>query len=253
MRLRSPLTLAGVFCGATLAISACGSSASPSSTTSSPSPSPTLAQAHQERPSATPEQATQGVLRFKYVEPSGVTVAVKFSYSRQFVADDPQLVTTWHSLSSLAPTTTCAQNPSRDVVVVGALSLENLTPDYPPTGLAFRMIRPDVWNANTAGMYQGQFYIHTTGHEDCDPDYEFVAPDLSGTSSWGPAPVEYVIPSGFGPSGYESFVKAELKNIKIQAFAPQGGLCDCVLRPGEGTRNPYTSEKASIELRANLT
>lgn len=237
------LLLAGLLGG-------CGSSGedTPQSlAVASDDPSTTAAQI--ESTPAAPVSAPTGKVAFAYVEPDGVTVEATLTYSQPYAADDPGLAALWQAMTTLAPPTTCAQDPSRDVVVVGSLSFRNDDPGFAPTDLAVRFIRPQ---AEDDQVLQSQFYVHPGGEDGCDTNSDFVRPAMADSGTWGPVPVEYVIPGANGPSGFAPFVQAALEDVEIQDFAPEGGPCNCTLQPGAGTRGKYDSPSPELYARLDL-
>lgn len=151
---------------------------------------------------------------FTYVEDSGVKVSALLSVTQVGVATSETFLQAWRSLAPTAPATTCAETPTRDAVILGAVSFANETPGFEPENLSLRIL--------AASVSPTFLYWHANGDSSCaDRDGALTVSSTDGEV--GPIPFELVLEGVVGPNGVDQAMEAQaLSDLEIQLATPDG-------------------------------
>ncbi|MFA6299417.1 MAG: hypothetical protein WC642_09630 [Nocardioides sp.] len=161
---------------------------------------------------------------FSYAEDSGVQVSAVLTVTQVAYATSETFLQAWASLAPTAPGTTCAETPTRDAVVLGAVSFTNETPGFEPENLSIRILAADVSPTF--------LYWHANGDTTCaDRDAALTLTTTDGEV--GPIPFELVLEGIVGPNGVDAEQEAQaLSDLEIQLATPNGSSR---LLAGKGT------------------
>lgn len=150
-----------------------------------------------ELPSLTPMSIT-------YIAGDGTKLRVTFELSSLMPATDPRIAAFFSTYSGAAP---CAPDQGRDTVSVGTARFDNLTPDF-STSMQLEMTSYD-FNKNDSemlGVAYGDGAQCPAGGDAAS--FGYLNPEITG-ATWGPVPIELVVPDAYSPSrpGGDSIAK----------------------------------------------